>query len=355
MTQLFSEFKLRDQIFKNRIAVSPMCMYSSEEGLANDWHFVHLGSRAIGGAGLVFTEATAVSAEGRISPSDLGLWSEAHMAPLARVVQFIQQHGACAGIQLAHAGRKASTKRPWEGSEKVSVEQGGWIPIAPSAIAFSDKYPMPEALDHAGIQGVIKAFTEAARRSYEIGVNVVEIHAAHGYLLHQFLSPLSNQRQDQYGGSFENRMRLLMEIVESVRSVWPERLPLFVRLSATDWAPGGWDIEESIQLSRQLAAFGVDLIDVSTGGLLPKVVVPVGPGYQTHFAARIRAEAAISTGAVGCLTSAMQVEHVLRTGQADMVFLARELLRNPYWPLQAAKELGHPGTWPKQYLAVANK
>jgi 2,4-dienoyl-CoA reductase-like NADH-dependent reductase (Old Yellow Enzyme family) len=355
MSHLFDEFRLRDITFRNRIGVSPMCQYSSREGMANDWHFVHLASRAIGGAGLVFTEAAAVTPEGRISPQDLGVWSERHFEPLARATHFIDQQGSIAGIQLAHAGRKASTHRPWSGHGKVAENAGGWTPLAPSAEAFAADYPTPKALDVAGIHRLQEAFVEAAERSYHAGFRVIEIHAAHGYLFHEFLSPLSNHRTDSYGGSFENRTRFLRDTVRAVRADLPERCPLFVRISCTDWVEDGWDIEQSVELARQLKDLGVDLIDCSSGGNVQKAEIPVGPGYQTPFAARIRREAGIPTAAVGLITGASQADHIIRGGEADMVLLARELLRSPYWPLEAAAELGHETAWPSQYLRAAPK
>lgn len=351
---LFDSLTIRGVTFANRIVVSPMCQYSCEDGLATDWHLVHLGSRAVGGAGLVFTEATAVEARGRISPEDLGLWSDAHIEPLTRITQFIHAQGSVAGIQLAHAGRKASVRRPWEGEGKLEESAGGWRDVvAPSAIAFSESYPMPIALTGDGVAGVVRSFGEAARRAREAGYRVIELHAAHGYLMHEFLSPLSNQRTDRHGGSFENRTRVVRETVEAVRAEWPERFPLFVRISATDWIAGGWDVEQSVELARMLAPLGVDLVDCSSGGNVPGVKVPIGPGYQTRFAERVRRDAGILTGAVGVITSAVQAEHILRTGQADVVFLARQLLRDPYWPLHAAAELGVSVPWPAQYLRAS--
>ncbi|HSE74831.1 MAG TPA: NADH:flavin oxidoreductase/NADH oxidase [Dongiaceae bacterium] len=355
MPHLFDELRLRDITLRNRIGVSPMCQYSSREGLANDWHFTHLTSRAVGGAGLVFTEAAAVTPEGRISPQDLGVWSEKHFEPLARITHFIDQQGSIAGIQLAHAGRKASTHRPWSGHGKIDVGAGGWQTVAPSAEAFADDYPMPTALAAKDIAALQEAFVEAAERAYHAGFRVIEIHAAHGYLFHEFLSPLSNHRADQYGGSFENRTRFLRDTVRAVRADVPDRCPLFVRISATDWAEGGWDIEQSIELARQLKALGVDMIDTSSGGNVKDAQIPVGPGYQTPFAARIRREAGVATAAVGLITGAAQADHIVRGGEADLVLLARELLRSPYWPLEAARELGHDATWPAQYLRAAPK
>jgi len=353
---LFSPLKLAGVTFPNRIVVSPMCEYSSEDGFANDWHFVHLGSRAVGGAGLVFTEAAAVSPEGRITPQDLGFWKDEHVPAWKRIVEFIHGQGARAGIQLAHAGRKASMTRPWEGAERVKpVSQGGWTNVlAPSEIPFSDHYAKPSAVDADGIKRLVKAFQDATRRALEAGFDVIEIHSAHGYLLHEFLSPLSNRRIDEYGGSLENRARPLLEVVDAVREVWPLDRPLFVRISATDWAEGGWDLEQSIALTKLLKPRGVDLIDVSSGGLVPGVVVPAGPGYQTPFAEAIRKQVEIPTGAVGMITGAAQAEHILLTGQADLVFLAREFLRDPYWPLHAAEELHDVTSWPAQYLRAAS-
>lgn len=347
---LFEPLTIRELTLRNRIAVSPMCQYSSEDGLANEWHFVHLGSRAVGGAGLVFTEAASVEARGRISPQDLGIWDEKHIEPLHRITGFLHSQGSVAGIQLAHAGRKASTARPWEGGKPVSPEEGGWSPlVAPTAEAFHTGYQVPEALEEAGIASVVEAFRTGARRSLEAGFDVIEIHGAHGYLLHQFLSPLSNKRTDAYGGGFMNRTRLAREIAEAVRREWPERLPLFLRISATDWAEGGWDIEQSVELARQMKTLGVDLIDVSSGGAVYGAQIPVGPGYQTPFAERIRREAGILTGAVGLITSPAQADHVVRTGQADLVLLAREMLRDPYWPRRAAQELKQEIEAPSQY------
>ncbi len=351
MPHLFDPFSIKDTTFTNRVFVSPMCEYSSTDGFANDWHFVHLGSRAVGGAGLVFTEATAVTPEGRISPEDLGIWKDDHIEPLARIVRFIHEQGSIAGMQLAHAGRKASTYRPWSGNGTVPESEGGWSNVlAPSAVAFADTYPVPRALTTEEIQDTTAAFVSAARRAREAGFRVIEIHAAHGYLLHAFLSPLSNQRQDAYGGSFENRTRLLREIVRAVRAVWPEHAPLFVRISATDWVDGGWDIEQSVELARQLKPIGVDLIDCSSGGNVARATIPLGPGYQTPFAERIRREANIATGALGMITSATQADHIIGTGQADVVLIAREFLRDPYFPMRAALELGRQITWPAQYL-----
>jgi 2,4-dienoyl-CoA reductase-like NADH-dependent reductase (Old Yellow Enzyme family) len=348
---LFDPLALRDVTLKNRIAVSPMCQYSSEDGFANDWHLVHLGSRAVGGAGLVFTEAAAVEARGRISPQDLGIWRDAHVEMLKRITTFIQAQGGVAGIQLAHAGRKASTALPWKGGAPLDAASGGWSPVlGPSAVAFDAGYQTPQEMSAAQIQEVTAAFAGAAQRALNAGFQVIEIHAAHGYLLHEFLSPLSNQRGDAYGGSLENRCRFLREVIAAVRKSWPERLPVFVRLSATDWAPsGGWDLEQSVQLSKQLKTDGVDLIDCSSGGMIPNAQIPVGPGYQTPFSERIRRETGIATGAVGMITAAEQAETILRTGQADLVLLAREFLRDPYWGLHAAPKVHAKTAAPVQY------
>lgn len=347
---LFTPCDLRSVTLRNRIAVSPMCMYSAAEGRANDWHLVHLGARAAGGAGLVVFEATAVQPEGRISPADLGLWHDAQIEPLARIVRFVTGQGAAAALQLAHAGRKASTAPPWEGGNPVPAAQGGWTPVGPSALPFAPGHPAPAVLDEAGIRGVVDAFAAAARRAVAAGFQVLEIHCAHGYLLQQFLSPLTNHRTDAWGGSFENRTRLAREVVTAVRRAWPERLPLLVRVNATDWAEGGWDPDQAVAFARTLGPLGVDLVDVSSGGTVPTAKVPAGPGYQAAFAERIRREAGIATGAVGMIVSPEQADHVIRSGQADLVLLARELLRDPHFPLRAARALGHEGPWPKQYL-----
>lgn len=354
MSHLFESLTLRGVTLPNRIAVSPMCQYSSMDGFANDWHLVHLGSRAAGGAGLVLTEATAVTPQGRISPQDLGIWNDDHMEFLARIVNFIGQQGSVAGIQLAHAGRKASTPPPWENrSVTLSEAEGGWPVVAPSAIPFDEGCIVPTALNEAEIKDITSAFVQAARRSLQAGFQVAEIHAAHGYLLHQFLSPLSNQRTDQYGGSFENRTRLLREVVIAVRDIWPDNLPLLARISATDWVEGGWDLEQSLELVRQLLPLGVDLIDCSSGGTAPHAKIPLGAGYQTKFAEQIRRETGGKVGAVGLITAPAQADHIVRSGQADLVLLARELLRDPYWPLRAARELGHLTPWPAQYVRSA--
>jgi 2,4-dienoyl-CoA reductase-like NADH-dependent reductase (Old Yellow Enzyme family) len=340
MSDLFFPLTIRDVTLRNRIGVSPMCQYSSEDGFANDWHLVHLGSRAVGGAALVITEAAAVEARGRISPQDLGIWKDEHVEMLARIVRFIESQGAVAGIQLAHAGRKASTARPWEGHHYVDPQHGGWVPIGPSAIAFDKQYPTPREMTLADIAEVKRAFVAAAKRSLAVGFKWIEIHSAHGYLLHSFLSPLSNDRRDQYGGSFENRIRLLIETSRDVRNAWPDRLPLAVRISATDWVEGGWNLEQSTELSRRLKNEGVDLIDCSSGGLVPYAKVSVGPGYQVPFAEAIRAQAQIATAAVGMITEPKQADEIIRSGRADLVLLAREMLRVPYWPIHAAKALG---------------
>jgi 2,4-dienoyl-CoA reductase-like NADH-dependent reductase (Old Yellow Enzyme family) len=347
---LFSPLHLRSVTLRNRIAVSPMCQYSAAEGRASDWHLVHLGARAVGGAALVVFEATAVEARGRISPADLGLWEDGQVEPLARIVRFVEAHGAVAALQLAHAGRKAGVRPPWEGGAPLPAAEGGWTPVAPSALPFADGHAVPLARDAAGLGAVVEAFAAAARRARAAGFRALEIHAAHGYLLHQFLSPLSNRREDDYGGSFENRTRLVRQVVEAVRGEWPEALPLLVRISATDWAPGGWDPDQSVLLARTLAPLGVDLVDVSSGGLVASAQVPAGPGYQSGFAERVRREAGVPTGAVGLITAPEQADHVIRSGQADLVLLGREALRDPHFPLRAARALGHEGPWPRQYL-----
>ena len=351
---LFTPLTLRGITLRNRIVVSPMCMYSSTDGFINpDWHVIHLGSRAVGGAALVFTEATAVTAQGRISGFDLGIWDDAQVEGLATVVHAIKVHGAVAGIQLAHAGRKASVARPWEGGRQLALDAGGWPTVAPSAIPFREGDRAPEALSTAGVRAITRAFADAALRARSAGFDVVELHAAHGYLLHEFLSPLSNHRTDEYGGSFENRIRLVLEVAQATRAAWPASLPVLVRISATDWAEGGWDVAQSVELARRLAAIGVDLIDCSSGGLVPLVRIPVGPGYQVHFAEELRNESGLPTGAVGLITEPAQAEAIIAAGQADVVLLARELLRDPYWPLRAARTLGAKVAWPDQYLRAA--
>ncbi len=333
-----------------------MCEYSSVDGFANDWHLVHLGSRAVGGAALVMTEATAVTAEGRISPQDLGLWKDEHIEMLARIFRFIETQGAVPAMQLAHAGRKASTSPPWEGGKPVSEADGGWRPIlAPSAQAFDEKSIVPRQMTRDEIAHVVQAFAETSRRAGDAGAKIIEVHSAHGYLLHEFLSPLSNQRTDEYGGTFENRARFLHEVIAAIRQVWPERYPLFVRISATDWIDGGWDLEQSIALAKTLKTLGVDLIDCSSGGAAPRAKIPSGPGYQVPFAEQIRREANMATAAVGLITEAAQANEIVQKGQADMVFLARQLLRDPYWPLHAALELGIEMKAPIQYGRAFNK
>jgi 2,4-dienoyl-CoA reductase-like NADH-dependent reductase (Old Yellow Enzyme family) len=346
---LLTPLKLRDVTLKNRVVVSPMCQYSSEDGFASDWHLVHLGSRAVGGASLVFTEATAVTPEGRISPQDLGLWKDAHAEMLGRIAKFVRAQGAEAGVQLAHAGRKGSTARPWEGGGPVPPEKGGFGIVAPSAIPFREKDQVPRELDEAGIARIVHAFAEAADRAHRAGFTAIELHAAHGYLLHEFLSPLANRRTDRYGGSIENRARMLLETVRAVRSRWPERLPLFVRVSATDWVAGGWTADDTVWLARRLKDEAVDLLDCSSGGSVPGAQIPVGPGYQVPFAERVRREAGMPAGAVGLIRSAYQADQILRGGQADVVVMARQLLRDPYWPLHAARELSVDLPWPPQY------
>jgi 2,4-dienoyl-CoA reductase-like NADH-dependent reductase (Old Yellow Enzyme family) len=350
MAQLFDPLVLRGTTLPNRIAVSPMCQYSAQEGRASDWHLVHYGGLAQGGAGLVLTEAVAVSPEGRISPQDLGLWSEDQVDPLARIAAFIASAGAVPGIQLAHAGRKASCQAPWRGGP-LPVAEGGWRPVGPSERPFAAGYAIPHALDLEGIQGIVAAFTAAARRALEAGFQVAEIHGAHGYLLHQFLSPLSNARQDAYGGPFAQRTRLLREVVTAVRALWPG--PLLVRLSATDWMEGGWDLDQTVALAGELRDLGVDLVDCSSGGTSPAATIPLAPGYQVPFAARIRAGAGLPTGAVGLITQPSQAAEIVAAGQADLVLLGRELLRDPRWPLRAARELGVPVPWPAQYARAA--
>lgn len=351
MAELFTPFAQRGRTMRNRVALSPMCMYSSQDGFANDWHLVHLGARAAGGCGLVMTEATAVEPQGRITPQDLGIWKDEHIETLGHVVRVIQGHGALAAIQLAHAGRKAGYYRPWSPVRGVvPVEQGGWTnQRGPSPVAFREGAPTPAEMSVREIAEVRNAFVQGARRAHEAGFDVIELHSAHGYLLHQFLSPISNQRTDEYGGDFAGRTRLHRELVRGVRAVLPEDKPLWMRISATDWVEGGWTIVESVQLARDLKALGLDLMDVSSGGSTPDAEIPVGPGFQVPFAARIRAEAGIATGAVGMLTTPEQAEAIVAEGQADVVLLGRELLRNPYWPLQAASALGVPAPWPDPY------
>jgi 2,4-dienoyl-CoA reductase-like NADH-dependent reductase (Old Yellow Enzyme family) len=354
MPHLLDPLTIRSITFPNRVFVSPMCEYSSEDGFANDWHFVHLGSRAVGGAGLVFTEATAVTPEGRISPQDLGIWKDDHVDMLARIVGFVQAQGSVPGMQLAHAGRKASTYRPWSGNGRINDVDGGWRNVlAPSAIKFADNYPVPIEMTPRMLAAAVAAFAAAAKRALKAGFRVLEIHAAHGYLLHEFLSPLSNHRTDKYGGAFENRIRFVKEVTTAVRQAWPEELPLFMRISATDWVEGGWDIDQSVALVKELEPLGVDFIDCSSGGNVSQATIPLAPGYQVLFAERIRREARVRTGAVGLITSPQQAEEIVSSGQADAVVMARELLRDPYFPLRAGRELGQEITWPAQYLRAA--
>lgn len=347
MPHLFDSFRLRGVTFRNRVGIAPMCQYSYDNGFSNDWQLIHLGSRAIGGAGLVFAEATAVEDRGRISPQDLGIWTDEHVEPLARVVRAIEQHGSVSGIQIAHAGRKASTARPWDGGKPLSDEDGGWPVVGPSELPFADGYRSPHALPVAEIQEVQAAFVAGAKRALDAGFRVLELHGAHGYLIHSFLSPISNQRDDSYGGSFDNRIRFLIETTRQVRSVWPDDRPLFVRLSATDWVDGGWTLEESIELSSRLAGEGVDLIDTSSGGNSPRQAVPVGASYQVPLSEAIRRGANLPTAAVGLITEPMQADEIVRNGRADLVLLGRESLRNPYWPIDAARTLGHADLLPR--------
>jgi 2,4-dienoyl-CoA reductase-like NADH-dependent reductase (Old Yellow Enzyme family) len=350
MSKLFSPLKIREIEFRNRVFVSPMCQYSSVDGMPNDWHLVHLGSRAVGGAGLVMVEASGVSPEGRISPADSGIWSDDHRDAFRPIAAFIKAHGAVPGIQLAHAGRKASTDLPWKGGKALSEADGAWTPIAPSAVPFANDYSMPRAMNTDDFETVTEQFRAAARWSVDAGFEVIEIHMAHGYLLHEFLSPLANQRTDQFGGAIENRIRFPLRVAEVVRREVPVHLPAFVRISATDWAAGGWDLPQSIELSRSLKAIGIDLIDCSSGGLVPNAKIPIGPGYQVPFASSIRKEVGIATGAVGLITDARQAEELIARGDADAIFLARAMLRDPYWANHAAKELGAEASWPLQYL-----
>jgi len=350
-SMLMSPLRLRDVTLRNRIAVSPMCEYSSRDGFANDWHLVHLGSRAVGGAGLILTEAAAVTADGRISPWDLGIYEDAHVEMLARIFAFAERHGAVAGMQLAHAGRKASTSAPWLGGHPLSPAEDGWTPIwAPSPIAFRESAQVPRAMTREDIARVVRAFADAAARVLAAGGKVVELHAAHGYLVHEFLSPLSNRRDDEYGGSFDNRLRFLRDVIDAVRRVWPERLPLFVRISSTDWVDGGWTIEDSVALARDMKGRGVDLVDCSSAGNVAQAAIPLAPGYQVPFAERVRRDAAIATGAVGLITEPHQAEEILQSGRADLIIVARQLLRDPYWPIHAAQALGDAPPVPSQYL-----
>jgi 2,4-dienoyl-CoA reductase-like NADH-dependent reductase (Old Yellow Enzyme family) len=353
MASLFDPLVLRSITLENRIVVSPMCQYSSVDGFSTDWHLVHLGSRAVGGAALVFTEATAVLPDGRISAHDLGIWDDAHVEGLARIARFVADQRAVPGIQLAHAGRKGSTTRPWEGIRALTADEGAWPVMGPCDVPFSADYPVPRPLSLHEIASVVAAFRRAAVRARGAGFGVVEIHAAHGYLLHEFLSPLVNTRTDAYGGSYDNRVRLCLEVIEAVRKEWPDRLPLFVRISSTDWKDGGWDLDQSVELARRLRDRGVDLVDCSSGGTVSDARVPLAPGYQVPFAARVRREAGVATGAVGLITTPEQADAIVREGEADCVLLARQLLREPYWPMHAAQALGAKLTWPAQYLRAA--
>lgn len=349
-TKLFSPLTIKDITLRNRIGVSPMCQYSAEDGFANDWHMVHYGSRATGGAGLIIQEATAVLPEGRITPGDLGIYNEEHLEKLGQITRFMLSQGAVPGIQIAHAGRKAGCATPWQGGKQIGSGKGGWAAVAPSAVPFDDGEELPVALDEPGIRHVVEGFRAGAARAFQAGYEVMEIHAAHGYLIHEFLSPLSNHREDRYGGSFENRIRLLRDIVSSVQTVWPENLPLFVRISATDWVEGGWNVEEAVQLATILRKEGVDLIDCSSGGLVPAAKIPFGPGYQVPFSERIKKETGILTAAVGLITDAGQAEAILQDERADLILIARASLRDPHFPLKAALQLGTDISWPVQYL-----
>ncbi len=353
MPTLFEPFTSRGLTLPHRIVVSPMCEYSSDDGFATDWHLVHLGSRAVGGAALVITEATGVTAEGRISPQDLGIYKDAHVEMLQRIVRFIHSQGSAAGMQLAHAGRKGSTQRPWDGMTGIAPKDGGWIPVAPMTEPFNDHYPVPRALDTSEVVEIVDAFRDAAIRACNAGFDMVELHGAHGYLIHEFLSPLTNKRTDKYGGSYDNRIRLCLEVVDAVREVWPERAPVWLRISSTDWAEGGWDVEQSVELARRVGERGVDLIDCSSGGLVMHQKITIGPGYQVPFAERIKREAKVPTAAVGLITTAKQADEIVRKEQADVVVMAREFLRDPYFPLHAAHELGVKMSWPPQYLRAA--
>ncbi len=352
---LFSSLTIRGVTFRNRIAVSPMCQYSSEDGFANDWHLVHLGSRAAGGAALIITEASAVEARGRISPKDLGIWKDEHIENLAHIARFVKAQGAVPGIQIAHSGRKGSTRAPWEGDAVVSREQGGWQTVAPSPVPFRPGEPVPAELSRADIRAIVGTFAAAARRAHTAGFEVVEIHGAHGYLVNEFLSPLSNHRTDEYGGPFENRARFALEIVAAVRAVWPENLPLFLRISASEWVDGGWSVDDSVALATQVRNLGVDLVDCSSGGNSPDARIQLGPGYQVPFAERIRRDAGVLTGAVGMITGARQADEIIRAGRADLVLMAREFLRDPYWPLHAAPILQAEAAVPVQYLRAFPK
>ncbi len=349
MTELFSHLTIRDVSFRNRIFVSPMCQYSSQDGLPNNWHLVHLGSRAVGGAGLVMVEASAVSPEGRITPADTGIWNDEQAEAFLPITGFIREQGSVAAIQLAHAGRKAGSSLPWTGGRPLSAKEGGWTPIGPSPLPFNQDFTPPKEMNAADIEQLIRNFQDAAQRSHHAGFDVIELHMAHGYLLHEFLSPLSNQRKDGYGGDFEGRIRLPLEIVQAVREVWPHGKPLFVRISATDWLDDAWDIEQSVELALRMKEMGVDLIDCSSGGNSPHARIPVGPGFQVVFAETLRKKAKIATGAVGLIVNPKQAQDIISHGQADAVFIAREMLRNPYWPLHAAHALHAKTAWPKQY------
>ena len=353
---LFTPITLRGLITRNRIAMAPMCMYSADDGFANDFHLVHLGSRAMGGVGLVVVEATAVTADGRISPYDLGIWKDEHIEPLERVARFLEAQGAAPAIQLAHAGRKASSDAPWKGGASLkTAAEGGWPVVGASPIPFTEDDPIPVPLDESGIEHCIQAWEAAAQRALKAGFKVIEIHAAHGYLLHQFLSPISNHRHDQYGGSLENRMRFLLHVTERLRAIIPEDLPLFVRISATDWVEGGWDVEQSVVLCKRLKELGVDLIDVSSGGTVHDAKIPVAKGYQVPFAQRIREEVGIRTGAVGLISDPQYADDIITSGQANLVFLARELLREPYWAIKAQHALEEEAVWPTQYGYVVKR
>lgn len=349
MAQLFTSLKLRELELKNRIVVSPMCQYSADGGYPNDWHLVNYGSRAVGGAGLVIVEATAVCPEGRITPWDLGIWSQEHIPAYQRITDFIRAQGAVPGIQIAHAGRKASTTQPWTGGKFIPIGAGGWQTVAPSTVPFSPAHGVPHALNANEIDSIVELFVDAANRALAAGFEVAEVHCAHGYLLNEFLSPIANRRDDEYGGSLENRCRLPLRIARAIRDLWPAQWPVFVRISATDWVEGGWDLAQSIQFAKWLKEIGIDLVDCSTGGMVPDAKIPAGPGYQVPFASGVRKQAGIASGAVGIITEAEQAEKILADGDADLIFLARELLRDPYWPLHAAKYLGVDIPWPDQY------
>lgn len=353
MSDLFEPLTLRKITMPNRIGISPMCQYSAVDGMAQEWHVIHYGSRAVAGPGLILVEATAVAPEGRISPADLGLWDDRQIEPLARIASQMSRCGCIPGIQIAHAGRKASVGLGWQAQRTLSPAEGGWPVVAPSALAFSPDHALPLELSVDAISQLTRKFVATAGRARAAGFEVLEIHSAHGYLLHEFLSPLSNRRTDAYGGSFDNRIRLLLEISAAVRDVWPAELPLLVRISATDWVPGGWSVDESVELCRRLKECGIDLVDVSSGGSSPTARIPAGPGFQSEFAARIRRDAGIATAAVGMITAPAQADHLVRSGQADLVLLGRELLRDPYWPLHAAQALGRSVAWPNQYLRAA--